>query len=553
MKIFENELDAQASELVEQCMGSRRDRINMYHGLTHYYLFGAQEGQQAPYGKIYPHIDLLKAYLYSQATAKYDVSVENVEDIVFRQAELITKRQNIYFHDHGIADLFGDALGMSFVWGSTLIKLNSRASPFQFEPYMIEPHNFGVLNEAVNLLDRQEAFAEAYTISRSELRRRVSVLPNGDDIMRRVSTTPVADEDPYPDSIHRIIVAGPSNMTTSTTRGNVNVPELFNQLQYKPRVAEDQIEMYELNVWDDDKEDYRTVTLAAPGVVIYGRKDIGNLLGIKGEHPYVHICPNRLHNYFYGWSEITSLIRLQDWLSERLREIRRILTLQADPPRAFSGFGGINDEKMGAFNTPGAFIGEPTPNAKVENLAPNLPTNLFEEVYAIQGFYNDISGLSDILQGRGESGVRSKAQTDTLAKLGSARIKQRAQAVERSLEDMGALMVKMMRKKDPHRYFAEPEKQKAPFTAAQFTEDHQVHIDAHSASPVFVDDHKQLAMGLLKFGVIDKESALDLTNPPMVELLKQRLKKLEQRKAEKEQAMIAAGMTQDKKGNLKSV
>lgn len=306
--------------------------------------------------------------------------------------------------------------------------------------------------------------------------------------------------------------------------------------------------MYELNVWDDAKEDYRTITLAAPGVVIYGRKDIGNLLGVKGEHPYVHVCPNRLHNYFFGWSEVTNLIRLQDWLSDRLREIRRIMTLQADPPTSFSGFSGLNDEKMAAFRTPGAYIGEPTPNAKVESLAPDLPSALFDEVYAIQGFYNDISGLSDILQGRGESGVRSKAQTDTLAKLGSARIKQRAQSVELALEEVGSLIVSMMRKKDDHRYKLE----KDHFTAAQFTDDFQVHVDAHSASPVFVDDHKQLALALLKLGAIDKQSAIELVNPPKRELLKQRLKHAEQAKAMQMEKMLAAGVMPGKGGKLKA-
>jgi len=253
---------------------------------------------------------------------------------------------------------------------------------------------------------------------------------------------------------------------------------------------------------------------------------------------YIHICPNRLHNYFYGWSEVTNLIKLQDWLSERLREIRRIMTLQADPPRAFSGFGGINDEKMAAFNSPGAYIGEPTPNAKIENLAPELPQGLFDEIYAIQGFYNDISGLSDILQGRGESGVRSKAQTDTLAKLGSARIKQRAQAVEKSLEDVGLLIVRLMQKKDDYRYTLDGK----AFTAEQFTDDFQVHVDAHSASPVFVDDHKQIALALLKMGAIDKVSALELVKPPKLDLLKQRLKKNEEAKAAQMQKMLAMGI-----------
>ena len=550
MYIDEKDLDAFSSSIVDRCMATRRERIQMYTGLYHYYLFGAQDGNQAPYGKIYPHIDLLKAYLYSQATVEYDITPKagNAEPVEIEQAELLSRRQNAYFHDNGLADSFGDALGLSFVWGSSFLKVDPRKrkdQPFYFEPYIIEPHNIGVLNEGVPYLERQEAFVHAYYIGKDELKRRVSVLPNSADIMRRVIAAPVSEEDTFPESIHRIIVAGPSNMTTATTRGLVNIPELFNQIQYKPKTLDDQVEMYELWAWDDKTEDYRTITIAAPGVVIYGRKEIGNVLGIQGEHPFIHICPNRLHNYFYGWSEVTNLVRLQDWLSERLGEVRRILTLQANPPKSFSGFGGINDEKAGAFGAPDSWISDPTPQAKVEFLAPEVPSNLFEEIYAIQGFYNDISGLSDVLQGKGESGVRSKAQTDTLAKLGSARVKQRAQSVERCLEEIGSLMVKMMRKKDDHRYILSDKKE---FSAAQFTDDFEVHVDAHSASPVFVDDHKQTALALAKMGAIDGLSALELMKPPKLDLLKQRYKENQARRAQMQQQMLAAGAVPGKKG-----
>ena len=553
MEIYEADLDGFASQLVDKCMATRRERVQMYQGLYHYFLFGAQDGQQSPYGKIYPHIDLLTSYLYSQATVEFDVAVDNVADVVYEQAERIGKRTNTYFHSHGVAGAYKQALSLALVWNSSFLKINPskpKDSPFRLAPYIVEPHNFGVLNESVPELRRQEAFVHAYYIGKDELRRRVSGLSNGADIMRRVSASPVSQENAFPESIHRIIVSGPSNMTTSTTRGIVNIPELFNQLQYKPQSVEDQVEMYELWAWDDRKEDWRTITLAAPGVVVYGRKDIGNLLGVQGEHPFVHVCANRLHNYFYGWSEIVGLVRLQDWASERLREIRSILTKQADPPKSFSGFGGINDEKAAAFGYPGSVISDPTPNAKVEFMAPDLPNDLWQEIIMIQNMFNDVSGLSDVLQGKGESGVRSKAQTDTLAKLGSARIKSRAQTVEGNLEEIGALIVKLMKAKDDHRYLLSDKK--TPFTAAQFTKDFQVHVDAHSASPVFVDDHVQLALALKKLGVIDSLSTLELTKPPKLDLLKQRLKQVEAARAIQIEKMLAAGVTPGKRG-LKAV
>ncbi|HLZ34263.1 MAG TPA: hypothetical protein VKP13_09605 [Nitrospira sp.] len=537
MKIDEKDLDGFASDLVSKCMSTRRERIQTYNGFEHYYLFGCQEGESAPYNKIWPHIDLLTSFLYSQSTVEFEVSVQNEPEPVYEQADLISRRTDMYYHDYGVADAFNEALPLALVFNTELMKLNWVNGGL--EPYIVSPHDFGVLDESVTELSRQEAFVHSYSISESELKRRISMLSNGADLMRRVSVVPTQEEDAFPDAVNRLIVAGTVNMTSSTTRGLVNIPDLLGQMVYKPRTIEDKVEMYELWVWDDEKEDYRTITLAAPGVVIYGRKEIGNLFQIKGEQPFVHICPNKLRNYFFGWSEIAGLIKLQDWATERLREIRNILRKQANPPKALSGWGGISDEKIGALDNPGSWISDPTPNAKVEMLSPNMPEDLWQEMLMIQNMFNDESGLSDVLQGKGESGVRSKSHADVLARLGSSRIKKRALAIERTIEDIGSLIVRIMKAKDAHQFTT---KTGEKFIAGQFTDDFQVHVDAHSASPVFVDDHIQLAFALAKAQAIDPDSLLELTKPPKVELLRQRFKDMKRQRQAQMQQMAQLGI-----------
>jgi len=65
------------------------------------------------------------------------------------------------------------------------------------------------------------------------------------------------------------------------------------------------------------------------------------------------------------------------------------------------------------------------------------------------------------------------------------------------------------------------------FIAEQFTKDYVVKVDAHSNSPIFTEDLKQLAFNLFKAQAIDKESLLDLLEPPMKQLLKDKLKRKE--------------------------
>ena len=59
-----------------------------------------------------------------------------------------------------------------------------------------------------------------------------------------------------------------------------------------------------------------------------------------------------------------------------------------------------------------------------------------------------------------------------------------------------------------------------------------VKVDAHSNSPIFMEDLRSLAFNLFKAGAIDKESLIDLLDPPMKQLLKERLKGLEAKAAQ---------------------
>jgi hypothetical protein len=78
-------------------------------------------------------------------------------------------------------------------------------------------------------------------------------------------------------------------------------------------------------------------------------------------------------------------------------------------------------------------------------------------------------------------------------------------------------------------YFKDSEGMK--FIAEQFTKDYVVKVDAHSNSPIFMEDLRSLAFELFKAQAIDKESLLDLLDPPMKQLLKERLKKAPQQGA----------------------
>ncbi len=66
----------------------------------------------------------------------------------------------------------------------------------------------------------------------------------------------------------------------------------------------------------------------------------------------------------------------------------------------------------------------------VEQMAPSIPNDLFREIAEIDQMFEEASGIVNVLQGRGESGVRSAGHASQLARLGSSRAKKRALIIE---------------------------------------------------------------------------------------------------------------------------
>jgi hypothetical protein len=63
------------------------------------------------------------------------------------------------------------------------------------------------------------------------------------------------------------------------------------------------------------------------------------------------------------------------------------------------------------------------------------------------------------------------------------------------------------------------------FIAKQFTDDFTVKVDAHSNSPIFMEDQREMAFSLYQAGTISKERLIEMIDPPMKQQLLEDLKK----------------------------
>jgi len=512
-------------DLIEKCMVSLAERKGDYASLRSWFLFGAGANENpALFNKIYPHIDQLTSFLYSAETTRFSI---NVGAAVPGQEHIKIPRLTLALNDEWLnsnADqVFSSALTWALVFNSTFIKLVVNNG---IHPYMVEPSSMGVLREDVTYADRQEAIVQTYYITKSDLYNRLYSHPKRESIVKRIQTSMNTKTEDMPEGLDRIIMS----QSNPTIYGNVNL-DLTGTNRYKARVAEDTVKMYELWVWNDETQDYQVVTMADPDIFIYDRP--GASVFLKGELPFIQICPNPQFDYFWGQSEVARLNLLQAIRNNRMTEILDLLSKQVSPPKVFSGFMGITDEKAFAFDRPGSFVSSDMPNAKVDSIAPEMPATLFEVIHEIDAMFAEASGISSVLSGRGEQGVRSAGHASQLARLGSSRAKKRALIVEDSLEKVATLYLKLMQAYD-NTHFMDEEGNK--FIAEQFTKDYVVKVDAHSNSPIFTEDMRQLAFNLFKAQAIDKESLLDLLEPPMKQLLIDKLKKREKMQAQQPQA-----------------
>ena len=561
------ELLDKAVELKKQCFASHQSRTNSYSLWRSYLWTGSQDpSTPALLNKCGPHADRLHSYLYSPAEARFMMEFGQRADKAWHKRELeISRHLTKEFHASAVDMAFGDAVYWSLPYGACFVKLgikttleetpeadtswvrslwrknkrrpvnsrglvsDERRQVFDsFDPYVVMPGSIGVFNETVNGLDRQEVICQQTPITRFELARRLRYHPNGLEIMRRVNTTVVErTDDENKEFIHQVIISG-QNPLSSTGAGQNQVDIFLTSPspQLAPEVAANMVWLNELWIIDDERGDYTTIQYVEPDILIEGG-DIRRNLFVPGHHPYTLVQPNEVQGNFWGRSEFSDLWRLQDAITERLVDIQRIQSLEGNAPHAMMGFTGNVEDMKRSFRSKNGLMVTDMPNGKIENLAPKLPETAYQNLDTLIRYFDEIAGFQPALMGQGEQGVRAGVHAASLQRAAGARIRDRALIIERQCAELGSLCFDVMAAKDPTEY--DPEQ--GGYILADVPDDRGVTVDAHTSSPAFTEDAKQLAFALAKAGAITPEGLLLLTQPPMIDQLMMMLREKQQAEA----------------------
>jgi hypothetical protein len=508
-------------ELTNRCLVSRTERRQQYISNRFYWLYGTDGSYEnedtetgigpPPGNKLWPHVDQLSSFLYSQDTTRFSVEIGASVDKKYQPwTTPLDGYVNDEWHTSNTDISYGLALNLALVYGSTFIKPLWKKNGIY--PGIVLPHNFGVLREDTYQLSKQEAFVHCYTITPSQFTNDFGDLPRFQSILKQVSRRAEGMIEAQAAGIDRIIMSGQDPLSG---QGSAVVDWLAQiSMNYVPRVQEELLELYELYVYDDALKDFRIFTVADPFVPLLDRP-LTKTGWLDNETPFIQVCPNPDPNYIWGIAEVERLTPLQVYRNKCMAQIDHLQELQAHSPSTATGFPGDLLELQNALDTPSGFMNAPdglgngTP--KAERVKIEIPSDLYARIDRIDAEFEDMSGLPASTQGKAVPGVRSGGHATELAKLGSARAKKRALIIEDSLEQLATVYLKLLQKYDNKKLIAEDG---TKFVANQFTDDFMVKVDAHSNSPIFADDQTALAFQLLKVKAITRKRFLSMLSVP---------------------------------------
>ena len=533
-----------AKDLVDACTVSQSKRAAAYRVYGQWIEMGRGHGGLALANLLFSHIDRLQSHIFSPTSLRFTVDFERPYDKgVNLQAQAAARILTKVWKKGSLDLTFAAGVETALSFGCCIPKLLAKKSGdgIKLSSRLVMPWNFGVFDESRNGLVAQEAVNETVFISLPEVWRRISHLPDAEKLFKRIKSHADSGEtggNPanYMGQVLSTAVLDTSlSRAASVTGGVVNLVGEGTDPSLSPQLGVDLVKMHELWVRDDDADDYTTIQIIAPDILVAPRMKRVNLF-CPGTLPYGLIQPNEAIGYFWGRSEIVDLMPMQELLSTTLDDIKRVMGQQFDKLLAFSGQTDIIDETYAQFRAQGYVnLGQ---GGKVDDVTPELPADALNFVNLTIKLMEMTAGFSNVLSGQGESGVRSDAHAETLARMASPRLRDRSLIVERQCGDFANASLAVLQAKDARAYWVAPESEESEFLLNQLPEDRMVSVDSHSSSPIYQEDHNNVVAFGMKAGVIDGESAIEMLDLPNKDILLERYKEKEKKQASMFQELL---------------
>ena len=529
-----SEMDDFCNQMIDQCMYSRKARTELAIRNERLYRTGTTGGAHAKQNKCYTQIDMYSSLLYSPSTVRFGIDFEEDDNEAWTsRIRTAAKHLNRKFRRRNLHLQISTAVEWSCVYGAMFVKVTNAQDGYV--GHLIKPQDIGVWNESVNDLTDQECFVHAMRVSKASVRRLLYAHPDKDKLMERIKSAVPEDRRDSSLSSYDLITNGVGQLQTSgsATPGAGNA--LLTGFDQGPRpvispdTESELVDMYEIWVQDDARQDWTTLRYVQPGILLEGAIQHRNLCDAPGMQPVVKISHKEVPGYFWGESRLEQIKELQELKNKRFNQIDKIYERQIDPPRVFRGFSSVTDEKLLALLAPGGSMVDESPTGDIKELKPSLPDGALEYLNMIDKYFDEAGGFNAMLMGEGDQGVRAGNHAQSLMRASGTRVRDAAVLVESQIAEIGELCLSISQAKDAKVYRDDKGQE---FVLDQLPDDAYVVVDSHSSSPIFAHDNETLAFALAKSGAIDGADLLEMTRPPNTENLITKLHRREEQKAQ---------------------
>lgn len=544
---------ALANDLIEQCrvsVGMRSNYCRLMNMITE---TGRPDGSKALINMMYKHLDRTAAHLFSPVELKFAIDFSRTyPKVQYDRGAVVAQETTRQWERNGTGGRFHRGVFEALKYGACLHKQwaqeegpagNTHAAYYD---KLVMPWQFGVYNEAENNINMQPALCETSTMTIPEVWRRIFHLPDAKKLLERVRSHAMTGDQMSgaPQGFFHQVLST-SQLNTGVSQGGTRpggIVQLGADPNYGimgPQVSAPMVTVHEL--WVQDDEDYTTIIMVEPDVIIAPLHRKMNLL-INGSQmqPYRLIQPNEVTNWFWGRSELVDLIEPQGLLATWLDDLSRLTGLQVDKIMGFIGESGMTDELYAQFR--GAGWANLPQGSDIKDLTPKIPPELLNNIKFLLETINNLSGFPPIMSGQGEPGVRAGVHANTLLKTASPTLRDRSLIVEQQCAATADLTATIREAKDPEFYWTEgstsEKADETKFLISQMPEDWRITVDSHSSSPIFSDENTQLVTYAQKSGIVDGEYFIDNTQLPNKAAAKISFKEREARKAQQQKEMM---------------
>lgn len=541
----EKDLVRFANDMIEVCMDSSNVRAAQCRLLNQIIETGRTDGQKSKMNMLFNDIDRLTAYLYSPTDLRFILDyINDYPQTIYDRSAVVSRALSREWELNNIDTKFGQGVFESLKYGAAILKQWTETDDeddVTLEKKLVAPWNFGVYTEDENDLNKQEVLCERVALTEPQVWQRIYRLPGARDLMKRIRSHMRQGESEWASQsyFHQVISTQAINASGTVNAsppigGVVSTSANPNFAVLSPSVRADRILMHEL--WVKGPNDFITIQVIEPDILITPYHYNGVVMKMQnllvpgdvhtGRHPYNLIQPNQTEGYLWGRPEVTDLIETQMLLSMGADDASRLLGIQIDKIIGYQGVDGMTDEMFDKMHGSG-WYSSPS-SGTIQDLTPKFPEQLLPMLKFYIDQLNTMAGFSDLMQGRGEPGVRAGTHANTLLKTGSPRLRDRSLIVERQCAMAADLTLLLMTAKNGDRFWTKgdtvKDMEESSFILTDLPEDRRVSVDSHSSSPIFADDHQQLTGFGVKAGFIDGEEAIDDLPFPNKERKKQRLR-----------------------------